>query len=356
MKYKVGDKVRVKQTLNSGQNYGGALANDAMASKSGEFVTIEEVLDNGYHIKEDIWYWTDEMLEPVSTDKPKFKVGDRVKVKNGVYSHILYDGKRFEIKRYDNNDGTYLCTDIDVGYSAWLVEEALEPAYQEDGYVPYGKLPTPSQPVPIEDRLGLLKDVSIHDLNTVEWCRPSIDIVFNVEQAKELAKRIKEKLSDSTIEFTREYKEDKVMPIKFTFTTKEGYRIDKSNNTKIPTVTTVVEDANYGNSATATCDKADYDERQGVLEALAQLYCKGSFDKEYKKAIKVNKIEDEVMRTCSYCGQIFDTPEERKAHENWHIERRKARRERYLLRKRAKEIAFEEQAQKMATEIIKENK
>ena len=299
----------------------------------------------------------------------KYKVGDKVRVRGNlevgdgmgcttvVEDMLKYRNKIMTIKDARNAiTGNYTIYEFDDGEWWSWTDEMLEPVYQEDGYVPYGKLPTPSQPVPIEARLGLPKGVSIHDLNTVEWCRPSIDIVFNVEQAKELAKRIKEKLSGNTIEFTREYKEDKAMPIKFTFTTKEGYRIDKTSNTKIPTITTIVEDAKFGNSATATCDKVDYDERQGVLEALAQLCCKGSFDKEYKKAIKVNKIEDKVKRTCSYCGQIFDTPEECKAHENWHIERRKARHERYLLRKRAKEIAFEEQAQKMAKEIIKENK
>ena len=339
MKYKVGDKVRVRDNLSRNIS---AVVSDMLRYK-GEVFTIDAVSNDGhyYKVNENDWCWTDEMLEPVSTDKPKFKVGDRVKVKNGVYSHKLYDGKRFEIKRYDNNDGTYLCTDIDVGYSAWLVEEALEPAYQDGGFCngfKGGKIAYSMDGAPL---------IEIPTFANLE-------IVLDSKQSEELAKRIKETLSGSTIEFTREYKEDKAMPIKFTFTTKEGYRIDKSNNTKIPTVTTVVEDANYGNSATATCDKADYDERKGVLEALAQLCCKGSFDKEYKKAIKVNKIEDEIKRTCSYCGQIFDTPEERKAHENWHIERRKARHERYLLRKRAKEIAFEEAAQKLAKEMTGE--
>ena len=47
---------------------------------------------------------------------------------------------------------------------------------------------------------------------------------------------------------------------------------------------------------------------------------------------------------------------ERIKHMDWHVECRKARHERYRLRKRAKEIVFEEAAQKMAKEITKENK
>lgn len=147
-------------------------------------------------------------------------------------------------------------------------------------------------------------------------------------------------------------KEDK--PMKFTFSTKEGYHIDKSNNTKIQTITTTVTTTVGGDKASATCDKVDYDERQGVLEALANLACRGDFDKEYHKAVKANAFADKKKRTCTYCGKTFDTVEEKLDCEAWHVERRKARRERYKLRKRAKEIAFEEAAQKLAKEMTGE--
>lgn len=146
--------------------------------------------------------------------------------------------------------------------------------------------------------------------------------------------------------------------MKFTFYVAEGYRIDKSNNTRIPTMTTEVlvngKDYQYGGSA--TCDKTDYSEREGVLNAIANAVCGGNFDREFNKVMKNKAFANKKSRTCTYCGQLFDTVTEKEAHEAWHVERRKARRERYLLRKRAKEIAFEEQAQKMAKEMIAENK
>lgn len=153
--------------------------------------------------------------------------------------------------------------------------------------------------------------------------------------------------------YTTEYKsiaED----IKMEFTTKEEYRIDKSCNKQIPTITTSV--AVYSSTGkfftgSATCDKSDYDERQGVLEALANGVCADSFDKLYTKAVKQNKQAQKAILTCSYCGKVFDTVKEKDEHEAWHVERKKARRERYLLRRRAKEIAFEEAAQKMAKEM-----
>lgn len=95
-----------------------------------------------------------------------------------------------------------------------------------------------------------------------------------------------------------------------------------------------------------------YDERQGCLEALANAMLGGNFDRDFNRAVKANELTDKKKRTCTYCGKVFDTVEEKQAHEAWHVERKKARRERYLLRKRAKEIAFEEQAQKMAKEMI----
>ena len=177
-------------------------------------------------------------------------------------------------------------------------------------------------------------------------------------ETKERIERARRKLEDFAHKFYT-HKEEKKMPTKFTFYVTEGTRVDKSCNGTIPTMITTVEANSYSRTApvgTATCDKADYDMRQGVLEALANMYCDGDFDKVYNKAVKRNELVDKKKRTCTYCGKVFDTVEEKQAEEAWHIERKKARRERYLLRKRAKEIAFEEQAQKMAKEMMGEQK
>ena len=145
--------------------------------------------------------------------------------------------------------------------------------------------------------------------------------------------------------------------MKFTFYTKEGTRVDKTCNGTIPTITTFVTVNSYGDTTyhgAATCDKADYNERQGCLEAIANAMLGGSFDRDFNRAVKANAFADKKKRTCTYCGQLFDTVEEKEAHEAWHVERRKARHERYKLRKRAKEIAFEEAAQKLAKEMTGE--
>lgn len=236
-----------------------------------------------------------------------------------------------------------------------------------------GKIPTPSKPVSIEEQIGLPKGISIHDLPTNELIVPWNMIPnFHIEtdmSVAELCQKLSEHFNTllkqrtcgkraENIYFDENiFKEEKVM--KFTFNTTEGYRIDKSNNTKIPTITTEViykDKDGCAKGGSATCDKTDYNERQGVIEALANMCCDGNFDREYNKAVKWNKKQDLRNRTCRYCGQVFDTYLERIKHMDWHVECRKERHERYRLRKRAKEIAFEEAAQKMAKEIAKENK
>lgn len=67
MKYKVGDKVRIREDLVMGGNYGGSVAVDDMVDMGGNVVTIERVGNLGYYIEEDPdgYCWTDEMFEPV---------------------------------------------------------------------------------------------------------------------------------------------------------------------------------------------------------------------------------------------------------------------------------------------------
>lgn len=67
MKYKVGDKVRIREDLVIGGNYGGSVAVDDMEDMGGSVVTIERVGNLGYYIEEDPdgYCWTDEMFEPV---------------------------------------------------------------------------------------------------------------------------------------------------------------------------------------------------------------------------------------------------------------------------------------------------
>jgi hypothetical protein len=65
MKYKVGDKVRVRSDLKVGKSYGEHAFVHDMFKFVGKIVTIESVWKQGYRIEEDTYWWADEMLEPV---------------------------------------------------------------------------------------------------------------------------------------------------------------------------------------------------------------------------------------------------------------------------------------------------
>lgn len=71
MKYKVGDKVRVRKDLVVDESYGDLTFMDSMEQHKGQVVTIESVDSDGdYTLEEDNcdWCWNDEMLEDVVDD------------------------------------------------------------------------------------------------------------------------------------------------------------------------------------------------------------------------------------------------------------------------------------------------
>ena len=64
MKYKVGDKVRVREDLAADNWYGNEIVVPGMTCLKGKIVTISKVQYDKYEIEEDnkIWWWTEEMF------------------------------------------------------------------------------------------------------------------------------------------------------------------------------------------------------------------------------------------------------------------------------------------------------
>lgn len=78
MKYKVGDKVRIRKDLKVNVQYGSTVFTSLMCKHKGEETIITKVLSNFYSLEVDdeMWAWSEEMLEPIT--ECDFKVGDKV--------------------------------------------------------------------------------------------------------------------------------------------------------------------------------------------------------------------------------------------------------------------------------------
>ena len=66
MKYKVGDKVRVRKDLVPGSEYGGVCYVEFMDKFKDKECVITNMDDTSYRINNSEFWWTDEMLEPVN--------------------------------------------------------------------------------------------------------------------------------------------------------------------------------------------------------------------------------------------------------------------------------------------------
>ena len=205
--------------------------------------------------------------------------------------------------------------------------------------------------------------VSIKEVNWITHNDPiniKIDIPCKTDIEK-LAKQTDELFRGKGIGFTfingsefKVYKEKESM-LNLEFKTEEGYRIDKTCNKQIPTIKTTVSSRTYPlMDGVATCDKADFSERQGILEALANLICNGNFDREYQRTKARYKKEYAEDCKCLKCGKSFATPELARECEKAHEERRKAKREKYLMRKAAIKRAKELEIEQMAKDMLKE--
>lgn len=78
-KFKVGDKVRVRKGLVSNKYYGGVRCASAMARMGGAVLTIDYVESDYYRVKECVFGWSDEMLEPAKKTLDNLCAGDIVK-------------------------------------------------------------------------------------------------------------------------------------------------------------------------------------------------------------------------------------------------------------------------------------
>lgn len=86
MKFKVGDRVRVRKDLKYNNFYGGVRVNDEMVNNKGKILTIIGIDNGAYLMEGSQWFWTDEMFESKEytyEDLKKSPMGTKITFKDG---------------------------------------------------------------------------------------------------------------------------------------------------------------------------------------------------------------------------------------------------------------------------------
>lgn len=133
-KFKVGDKVKVREGLVADEHYGGVCCDSSMVEMGGEVLTIDYVeRDYYYRVKERAFYWTDEMLEPAEKTLDNLCVGDFVVSGNRV-SKILaaVDGCYLlsDAKLHIYTNGWYTVDELKEGGYSFIGLNASEPTIE----------------------------------------------------------------------------------------------------------------------------------------------------------------------------------------------------------------------------------
>jgi hypothetical protein len=151
---------------------------------------------------------------------------------------------------------------------------------------------------------------------------------------------------------THKYVQEESKMKKIIVNQKTEQRINKTNNTKYDVLTTEVSVGNIHNTVTLSVNDEN-DTKMAIMYAICNSVVGGNFDIAYEKYLKEKEAKENPIsaRTCSYCKTVFNTIEEKEEHERTeHIEKRKARHERYLIRKEAKRRLAEIEQEKLDAE------
>lgn len=129
MKYKVGDKVKIKNDLIAYKRYGKSFFNETMEKYKGLVVSIVECsCKDVYKIDADNseWVWTDDMFEPVNKISNKVIFRDKATI-------LFLNGKKYVAKcdkedTFDKEKGLLLCLAKSIGYGYKDIQKMIENA------------------------------------------------------------------------------------------------------------------------------------------------------------------------------------------------------------------------------------
>ena len=109
MKYKVGDKVRVRKDLVPGNFYGKDYYISSMDKFKGEECIITDIWDQSYQINNFGYWWSEEMFESVDDEK----VLEYALEKLGMTKEELENEmNKYEMNKYEEEDLRFICDDF----------------------------------------------------------------------------------------------------------------------------------------------------------------------------------------------------------------------------------------------------
>ena len=117
MKYKVGDKVKVRSDLEKNKGYGGWYTSESMVKMRGEIVTIRGVGSSAYELEENDLMWTDEMFEGLADDE--LTAEEAIKLKSEMCETIHCSECKFS---KENNGEDIYCNNFIKKYPERVVE------------------------------------------------------------------------------------------------------------------------------------------------------------------------------------------------------------------------------------------
>ena len=132
MKYKAGDKVRIRRDLKEGNDFG-LYVNDEMEKLAGNIIKIREAYDDSYRFRGSCYAWTDDMFVNIVMTKAELMdmpLGTKIITNSGT-ALIKTDTDIFE-----SEEGLCLCDygindDLTITYSKFgtRIVKIKEPVY-----------------------------------------------------------------------------------------------------------------------------------------------------------------------------------------------------------------------------------
>lgn len=155
MKFNVGDKVRVKNSITVGSSYdGGCFFVDDMEKYKGRVLEVVNIRTTGvnprYELSEVVGYrvFSDSMLEPaVETPMDKLRTGDVLLTKGGAYKIVYLNTPNGNIYVYPSDMESfglddYYNKDLVMRNGSCYSEGDIAKVFRPDNDMSFGKIPT----------------------------------------------------------------------------------------------------------------------------------------------------------------------------------------------------------------------